>query len=339
MNILINSYCNLKCPYCFANDTMTEKGAQNMSIENFKIAIEWCKKLGEHELRIIGGEPTLAPLFPTFLDMGVQDPWFDSILIFSNLTFDKDIATKIAQVNRIKPIHILPNINEFDLLIPKHRANIMYNFNFLSQNLEGFQEIGINVYRPDMDLSQWEQLIADHPNIHSLRYSIAVPNLKLLSNKFDFYEYYHQFQDILLKISDLGIKYNLNLLCDCNNLPICCFDSDAVVKMLINNGYSLFGTELFNGKTGGAEYCNFPVIDLRPDLTVAACFGIDPKSKVYITDFETPKDLIGWCFANGDRSEYVARKECLSCQRYKKNGISCSCRSCHLIKKEDIIND
>lgn len=338
MNILINSYCNLNCPYCFANDTMTKQQVQNMSTENFEIVIEWCKKMNQRTLRLIGGEPTICPNFKKFLNMGVEDPFFTDILIFTNLTFEKDVAIAIADAGRRKPIALLPNINEFNLLIPKHRLNILYNLDFLSQNLSSVNEIGINIYRPDMDLSQWEAIVKKFPNIQVLRYSIAIPNNENINKKFTFYEYYHQFQDILLELGRMGARNKLEILCDCNNLPICCFDDDALREMILLGGYSLLGINFGNGPMGN-EYCAFPVIDIRPDLSVASCFGLNPKETVYLTNFENPDDLFDWCHRINDVTNYVPRKECLTCPRYIKNGIACSCRCWHTINKGDIKND
>lgn len=342
MNILINSYCNLHCPYCFADPTMEQTGAKNMSIENFRIAMDWCKKLNQHEMRLIGGEPTLAPLFGAFLDMTLQDPWFTQILIFSNLTFDKDIAAKIAETGRHISVVMLPNINEFQLMIPKYRDNILWNINYLSQNLPNFNEIGINIYRKDMDLRQWEEIIKHYKNISAIRYSVAIPPRSTLeSPDFDYYEYYHQFQPLLLELNAMASKYNLDLLCDCNNLPLCCFDDWAIAEMMKGSAYDLFGCTVGQkyDKTHGLLNCGYPPIDLRPDLTVAGCFGLDPKRRVEIVDFPDAIALYQWCLEDGDRRDYIARKECLNCIRYKRTGISCGCRGCHMIKKEDVIND
>lgn len=338
MNILINSYCNLNCPYCFANDTMSKQEVQNMSVEDFQFVMDWSKRMNQRTLRLIGGEPTICPNFKRFLDMGVEDPFFTDILIFTNLTFDKKIATIIADAGRKKPISLLPNINEFNLLIPKHRLNILYNLDFLSQNLATLGEIGINIYRPDMDLSQWETIIERFPNIKVLRYSIAIPNNESINAQYTFYEYYHQFQDILLELARMAAKHHLEILCDCNNLPICCFDDDAIREMLLLGGYSLFGVNFGSGPLGN-EFCAFPVIDIRPDLSIASCFGLNPENKVYLSDFEELDDVIEWCHRVDDVSNYVARKECLTCPRYIKNGISCACRCWHTINKGDIKHD
>ena len=46
MNILINSYCNLHCPYCFADPTMKETGAANMTVEDFQKVLDWQRQNG-----------------------------------------------------------------------------------------------------------------------------------------------------------------------------------------------------------------------------------------------------------------------------------------------------
>ena len=54
-----------------------------------------------------------------------------------------------------------------------------------------FNKISINLYKPDQDLSKWEEIVCKY-NLRSVRFSIVVPNKKLDEN-FDFYQYFHIF--------------------------------------------------------------------------------------------------------------------------------------------------
>ena len=333
MNILINGYCNLHCPYCFADPTMQEHDdCQNMSEEDFKTALKYNKIFGSRQLRIIGGEPTLSPNFIKYVEMGVNDPFFDNILIFSNYTFTKEIAQKLVELSQYKQINLLPNINEFELMIPKYRDVIMWNLDYHSTHLPGFNCIGINVYRPDMDLTLWKNLILQYPQISSLRYSIAVPSKQVLENDFDFYEYYHSFQRILLELNQFAAEHDMEVHCDCNNVPPCCYDGEAV-KELFKGSISSMMSDRY--------VCGYPVVDCAPDLSVIPCFGSGSKLGNHkLTEFETEQELID-CFMNEVKpfdDRYIARKECLNCVRYKRTGVSCSCRSCHMVDKEEILN-
>lgn len=61
MNIMINNYCNLHCPYCFAQQEMTQHVVNNITQENFKKFLDFLKANDIKEVRMIGGEPTLHP--------------------------------------------------------------------------------------------------------------------------------------------------------------------------------------------------------------------------------------------------------------------------------------
>ena len=61
MNLMVNNYCNLHCPYCFAQEEMHSKKAMNITIENYEIFLDFLKKNDMDSVRLIGGEPTLHP--------------------------------------------------------------------------------------------------------------------------------------------------------------------------------------------------------------------------------------------------------------------------------------
>ena len=61
MNLMVNNYCNLHCPYRFAQEEMHSKKVMNITIENYKIFLDFLKKNDMDSVRLIGGEPTLHP--------------------------------------------------------------------------------------------------------------------------------------------------------------------------------------------------------------------------------------------------------------------------------------
>ena len=311
---------------------MDEQGAKNMTTEAFRIALDWNYALGGTDFRLIGGEPTLAPNFIKFMEIAANDARFQNIMIFSNFTFDEHIANNIIRISHEKNVYTLPNINEFDLLFPKQRENILRNIDLFSQQLSNFETLGINIYRPDLDLTQWKELFLKYKNLTNFRYSIAVPTEKILRNEFDFYEYYHSFENILVELARFCAENGIRMGNDCNNLPICCFSPEAIVEIMKGGSWSAFGFE---------DYCGYPIIDVLPDLTVAGCFGLNRPGtfNLKLTDFNTPQELTSYLDACGDRYDKLARKECLDCIRYIKTGISCSCRSGHLIDKKEAINE
>jgi pyruvate formate lyase activating enzyme len=64
-NVVIAGVCNLNCPYCFAADHMragkTDVGHAFISTEAFQERLDFLKRSGINEIRLIGGEPTLHP--------------------------------------------------------------------------------------------------------------------------------------------------------------------------------------------------------------------------------------------------------------------------------------
>ena len=62
-NIAVTNFCNLSCPYCFANEFIAESDKQYLTQEQLITILNFLttssRSLGK--IGIIGGEPTLHP--------------------------------------------------------------------------------------------------------------------------------------------------------------------------------------------------------------------------------------------------------------------------------------
>lgn len=328
MNLMITNYCNLHCNYCFAQEEMNSKSAQAITMENFIKYLNFLKReieLGDasfQEVRLIGGEPSLHPHLEQLIDKIIEYKCFRSILIFSNITFDHSIAEMLVRKSRFIEIGILANVNYLDYLLPKQRENILNNLDYLTTNLPGFSRYSLNIYSPDQDLSMWEDLACRY-NIHSIRWSIVVPNKKL-EKDFDVKDYFHQFQPLLLKLAQFTKNYGIKLDCDCSTVPLCALDNDAIVELI------KIDPEILYRKT-----CDYPVFDVAPDLVVRGCFGCQGMQKKSLLDFESFGEIVD--FFMDDRyqlAKKLARKECLGCSRFQTLDQSCTCLGYRLIERE-----
>lgn len=313
MNLLINNYCNLKCSYCFAQEEMNSHKATNITMEDFCLYLDWLKKQDYKQIRLIGGEPTLHPHLEQLIDKVIEYNCFDDILIFSNFTFKPEITEMLIRKMNEIDIHFLPNINHIDTILPVFRERIYYNLDLITAAKPSLRHIGINIYEPDQDLSFWEDLICRF-DVASVRWSIVVPNMEV-NKDFNFYEYFHSFQDILDQMIDWVVKYRIHLNCDCNGLPLCCFDDEKIVKWL------KVAPDFF-----GPAHCREAVVDVSPDLMARGCFGCNPKEVKYLLDFDTHEDLLKFFeIGRQEKKALLARKECLACERYQVQHTSCSC--------------
>ena len=57
-SLLVNTYCNGGCPYCFAQSAMD---GQELDVRNLDLLISFYKKFHQKVAGLFGGEPTLHP--------------------------------------------------------------------------------------------------------------------------------------------------------------------------------------------------------------------------------------------------------------------------------------
>ncbi|MBT4104308.1 MAG: radical SAM protein, partial [Nitrospina sp.] len=104
MNIILNTYCNLKCNYCFADEYMEENVKthdKSMDFEFFQN--ELLPRVKNASLiNFMGGEPTLHPHFNDILSQTLENMQpFSFLGVFTNgLMPDKVLDLLLHTVGR-----------------------------------------------------------------------------------------------------------------------------------------------------------------------------------------------------------------------------------------------
>lgn len=310
MNIIINNYCNLNCEYCFANDVIAEN-KKSMTLKDFHWVLDFIRESGRKEVRIIGGEPTLHPQFSEFVLESLRQPFINHLHVFTNGTYNERIGYLFHIASLSKGVSLLINLND-PSVIGKEKTKV------IAKNLDSLKgtnikvTLGINFYKENQD---YQYLIdaAKAFGIKNIRWSITVPNTDEKRN-FDVKEYFESYiptiKQFLVDVVKAGLKPHV----DCNNIPLCLLDDEALRVIAMVSEANL--------KT---SICN-PIIDIKPDLTAIRCFALDDYV-VNAKDFTTIAELNSHFSKNVD-GQYNGAKlfdVCESCESYQVNGKACAC--------------
>lgn len=311
-NIMINSYCNLKCPYCFADNEITDCSTKNMSVEDFKKIIKWHKDNGIEIIRLIGGEPTLHPNFPEFLNEVLKDDFLQGVHIFSNMTFGENVKNSLINFSFEKRLSFLPNFNEENVIGEKYEL-VKKNIRNFGQ-LGTIECLGVNIYKNDYDFTEIINLANEIGALY-IRWAIVTPNYKI-DDSFNVKKYFNGYYDVLLRFFKICNENHLGLSQDCNSIPMCSF-TDKQLKNLLMHNPKLFAKDLA---------CDV-VLDINPKMEIFRCFGLSDDYKTKF-DENAHIDYYKEVISTNTRTieEKILFDECKSCEVYKFNGDrSCAC--------------
>lgn len=273
-NIAVTTYCNLRCPYCFA-DEMIEQTHKNIDLDQFRRILQWISRTPNNHIGIIGGEPTLHPQFSEILkEVNIYTRELrTSATIFTNGIHLDQYVPEIGNA-----IGLLINVNAPETMAPeKWRAinETLEHLNLLGWFIPGRAKanIGVNMW-PDRDNYDFIWDIVDRYGIDHVRTSVSAPITDEYRNRKQWY--YTAMKPIFLHFVDQAIERGVHLGADCNQIPDCYFTKDELDKVYL----------AMDGRHNGI--CN-PVVDITPDFTATACFGCyDP---IDCSEFETLIDV------------------------------------------------
>ena len=91
MNILITTRCNKNCSFCFINDERDSR--KDISLSDFKFCLDFASKSNIDSLYLLGGEPTIHPMFDQLIEMTANNGF--KITLLSNFIFTEKISSVI----------------------------------------------------------------------------------------------------------------------------------------------------------------------------------------------------------------------------------------------------
>lgn len=281
-NIMLTYRCNLKCPYCFANEFVNHS-RYDISMENFMAALKFLKTSGNKHIGLIGGEPTLHAQFREFLQVLSEDEEVESVTIYTN-GICMDTCLEFLSNEKFS---LLVNCNSPRDIGKQQFLKIQNNLDQVFQLNEIWKRVnlGVNLYQNDLDFSYIIELLKRY-NLHRVRMSVTVPNLDEEKNEKSI-EYLKKRKEYVLKFIVTCAENDIAPYYDCNIIPKCVW-TDKEMKEIesVIKKFKLRNTNL----RGDHSFCR-PVIDILPNLTAVRCFGTSDFTKVAIKDFRCLNDL------------------------------------------------
>ena len=306
-NISIVNYCNLQCPYCFANDMIVENN-YTISIDELKKIFDFVGKTVEL-VGIIGGEPTLHPKFydvlTAFKEYKLTYNPRKHMTIFTNgIEMEQYLDTE----NFYDYFALLLNINHPDIMTNEQYNKTIRTLDKIKKDgaFENHVTIGCNFYPSRTDYQYiWD--IINKYDIKELRVSTVAPGGQFKRYKEQKDEYYIEMKKIFFEQCKLAKKYGVDLLLDCNNVPFCYYtdeEMDLIKSLNIHNN---------------CDFCEDPVVDVVFGHKISACFGAYDLIEPSLFDFNNMNDVKRYlrmhCIYPKIGKNYTGK--CATCKQYE----------------------
>ena len=291
-NISLTLLCNRSCVYCFARSLIENLG--HMPPDVFEEALVHLEHSGIGQARLLGGEPTIHPRFPHFLDM-VEARNLD-LLLFSNGRIPQKAMDRLARFPRDK-LSILLNIHHPETETEASSKRIRQVAEYFGERVI----LGYNIDSPGSRFDFLLTMVQEFTLASQIRLGLAHP-CRGAENRFLHPRHYRTVGTRIGAFARQALDQDIRLELDCGFVP-CMFSEDDLDLIRESSG------EIPGNR------CN-PLPDFLPDGRCIPCY---PLAKV--THF--PSGAQG----RSDEIQAVLTKQLAE---YRKAGIFASCACCAL---------
>jgi MoaA/NifB/PqqE/SkfB family radical SAM enzyme len=273
-NILLTTRCNLKCPYCFAQEKLDGKRI-SMAMSDVEKVIDFLKRSNHPYFRAMGGEPTLHPEFPAILEMALRSGLRVDVL--SNATWP-DSYNELFRRTSPRRVVFLLNID-----LPARYAPVVWQR--IQNNLEAIAERGsitlsFNVFEKQPH-DEYILELTEKYGIDKIRMSFSLPVLGANNAclKLDDYKQMAPFVvDFVRRARQRGVQVSMD-----NAIPLCMFTYEQAGELLLNRAIDLERN----------MRCS-PVIDIGPDLRVWCCFCLSKIWNRHLDEFQNLDEIYNY---------------------------------------------
>jgi sulfatase maturation enzyme AslB (radical SAM superfamily) len=302
-NIILNSYCNRNCVYCFAKKK-NQGPYKQLTLDNLITICDFFENSGQKKLTLLGGEPSLHPEFLLFLEYLISRAF--SLSIFSNGMISPTVVSGILDLIKEwdlddKRLRFVINVNE-----PKYQTETEKKMQVNTfGKLNKFLGLSFNIFEDSCSLDFLPDLIRDFRLKPRIRLGLAAP-ITGRENKFLPIESYPSIAKKILKLSDRCRDDSIEFGFDCG-FPMCIFSDEEIGRLFKNKAFLMF-------------VCD-PVLDIDPDLNVIHCYPLSGFQSLKLKDFDSVQELharFKTLISKYDRQKGIY-PECLNCL-YRKSG-------------------
>ena len=286
-NIMMTDVCNLRCPYCFANE-FVNKDTNEISEENFNRAVDFIVGDGSHSsVGLIGGEPTVHSQFEKYLRRLIEDDRVKTVVVYTNGI----LLDKYWDVICHPKVRILVNCNCPEDIGEKNYERLCRNLDYMIETrmFKKNVTLGINMYQQDFPYAYIIELLKKY-HFHHVRVSITVPNMEDGRNA-DAHVYFERMKQRMFEFFHELLSNEIIPNYDCNKIPSCLITEEDVESFRKYGKNRYINEHIGRSNISDKIVKCSPVIDIRQDLTAVRCFGLSECTKQDIRNFSGIREL------------------------------------------------
>jgi MoaA/NifB/PqqE/SkfB family radical SAM enzyme len=266
-NVLLTTRCNLKCPYCFAQEKLADGQRLAMSMSDVDKVIAFLKRSHHPMFRAMGGEPTLHPQFLEILDKALHNDMRVDLL--SNATWPESYNAVFARISPRRLVFLL-NVDVPERYAPHIWERIERNLDAVGGR--GSVTLSFNVFekRPNYE---YVLELARKYTINKVRMSFSLPVVGA-NNAYLRLDDYREMAPFVVEFARRADEQGVQVRMD-NAVPLCMFTYEQAGELLLKGVVDLERN----------MQCN-PVIDIGPDLRVWCCFCLSKMWNRHLDEFD-----------------------------------------------------
>lgn len=269
-NILLTTYCNRTCPYCFALDAMGGEANREMTFPELVAVADMIVAAGRSRTGVLGGEPTLHPRFwdmvRYLMERGIP------VTVFTNGTVPGKWMDDLDRLAREDRPRFVVNVN-FPGVDPPRLRNRQDEF---LRRFAPICDVGINIYRPDLDPLFLSDLIARVGlKDAKIRVGLAQPVAGQRNTYLDRREH-RSVAEGIVRLAEAVFHRGMRVSLDCG-FGLCSFTDDQLGRLA--------------RRQASIKFVCRPIIDIGPGLWAWSCFPLARPTRIRIDRMARLGDL------------------------------------------------